>query len=541
MSNYSASDIQKVYIAFFGRPGEPEGVDYWLSVSETVSLEQMHAFFAEQQEYRDYYAGFLDSNSGSIIDAEGLLNAVYLNLFNRDIEQEGKDFWVPLLIAGEVSIDNVVTEVLLGAQNSDYLAIQCKLEAATAFTAAVEDLDYYGYVGVDAVSLAHAWLAEIYNIQTMQEALQADALSVTINLLLNNNEPSDIDLTGTIVDENMPGVVIGMLSTVDPDAGDTHTYTVSDERFEVVDMALKLKDGVSLDFETVGRVPVEVSVVDSGGLSYSEEFRITVINVPDSGTHGTRADYGFTVNAPELVDLVISVFFDDEGELLFDPWDVTDIGIDYAEEAGLVTIFNDDGSTQEFALDGIENAFSLSGIDAMEFSYADGTPSALLTDAGGDDTAFSIVGVIDTLNMFIDLVFDGTLDHGNYSSLFDSAPYKGADSSVTINAPELLELVYTTFIDDGRLAFDPWESSDIEIEYAEGEGRVIIFSEDGGTQEFVLEGIEDTFRSSGIDDLGFSYAGGTATALITDTEGDLLEIAVVGIDTAIDNIFDMFI
>ena len=37
---------------------------------------------------------------------------------------------------------------------------------------------------------------------------------------------------------------------LDPDAGDHLTYSVSDSRFEVVDGNLKLKDGVSLDFET---------------------------------------------------------------------------------------------------------------------------------------------------------------------------------------------------------------------------------------------------------------------------------------------------
>lgn len=54
MSLYTVSDIQKAYIAFFGRPGEPEGIDYWISVSAMVSIETMHGCFAEQKEYRDY-------------------------------------------------------------------------------------------------------------------------------------------------------------------------------------------------------------------------------------------------------------------------------------------------------------------------------------------------------------------------------------------------------------------------------------------------------------------------------------------------------
>ena len=46
-----------------------------------------------------------------------------------------------------------------------------------------------------------------------------------------NQAPTDIALTGNTVAENAAGAVIGTLSTVDPDAGDTHTYAVSDTQF----------------------------------------------------------------------------------------------------------------------------------------------------------------------------------------------------------------------------------------------------------------------------------------------------------------------
>ena len=45
---------------------------------------------------------------------------------------------------------------------------------------------------------------------------------------------TDIALSNTSVAENAAGAVIGSLTTTDPDAGDSHTYTVSDSRFEVV-------------------------------------------------------------------------------------------------------------------------------------------------------------------------------------------------------------------------------------------------------------------------------------------------------------------
>jgi hypothetical protein len=64
--------------------------------------------------------------------------------------------------------------------------------------------------------------------------------------------------------------------TVDPNPGDTFTYTVSDGRFEVVGDLLKLKDGVSLDFDASPSVVVTVTSTDKGGLSFSTEFTIFV-------------------------------------------------------------------------------------------------------------------------------------------------------------------------------------------------------------------------------------------------------------------------
>src|SRR6185295_2608952 len=80
------------------------------------------------------------------------------------------------------------------------------------------------------------------------------------------------------------GAVVGTLSTVDPDAGDGHSYTVSDDRFEVVGGELKLKAGVALDHEAEPSVTVQVTSTDADGFSVSENFTITVANVNETPT-----------------------------------------------------------------------------------------------------------------------------------------------------------------------------------------------------------------------------------------------------------------
>ena len=49
-----------------------------------------------------------------------------------------------------------------------------------------------------------------------------------------NKAPTDISLSGATIIENVAGAVVGTLTTVDANVGDTHTYSVSDSRFEVV-------------------------------------------------------------------------------------------------------------------------------------------------------------------------------------------------------------------------------------------------------------------------------------------------------------------
>ena len=92
----------------------------------------------------------------------------------------------------------------------------------------------------------------------------------TVSVSINDvNEGPTLEAADGAVGENAMGAVVGAVTVSDVDAGDSHTYSVSDERFEVADGMLKLKDGMSLDHETEDSVTVNVEVTDAGGLSAS--------------------------------------------------------------------------------------------------------------------------------------------------------------------------------------------------------------------------------------------------------------------------------
>ena len=64
-----------------------------------------------------------------------------------------------------------------------------------------------------------------------------DALPICfdIDVTDQNDAVTGITLAGTSVAENAAGAVIGTLSATDQDTADSHSYTVSDDRFEVID------------------------------------------------------------------------------------------------------------------------------------------------------------------------------------------------------------------------------------------------------------------------------------------------------------------
>ena len=81
--------------------------------------------------------------------------------------------------------------------------------------------------------------------------------------------------------EGAAGAVLGLITLSDPDADDTHTVEVDNDRFQVIDHAgakwLTLKSGVSLDFEENETVTLTVTVTDSGDPAESASQEVTIM------------------------------------------------------------------------------------------------------------------------------------------------------------------------------------------------------------------------------------------------------------------------
>ena len=142
------------------------------------------------------------------------------------------------------------------------------------------------------------------------------SISVTVNDI--NDKPNQINLSQTFFDEANEGAVVGTLSTLDEDADDTHTYTLSGndaDKFEVVNGQLKLKNGVVADYETKNTYQVTVTSSDSGGFSLSQNFILTVNNVNEPVTTISLGSLGYAIVSEGVKGAVIDNFIIDDPDL----------------------------------------------------------------------------------------------------------------------------------------------------------------------------------------------------------------------------------
>ena len=128
-------------------------------------------------------------------------------------------------------------------------------------------------------------------------ASYAKALSLTVSDV--NETPTDISLTSTSVVENIAiGTQVGVLSTTDPDSGNTFTYSLvssndarDDDNGSFTVSGTRLVTSSKIDFETKSSMNIYVNVND-GVNDYAKAFTISVSNTLEPIT-----DLGFEVSS----------------------------------------------------------------------------------------------------------------------------------------------------------------------------------------------------------------------------------------------------
>jgi len=125
-------------------------------------------------------------------------------------------------------------------------------------------------------------------VQDLQGATYTEAFVISVQD--QNEAPTDIALSNDTIAENAAiGTAVGTLSAVDPDAGDTHTFTLvagtGDEDNDLFQISGNtLQTAAVLDYETSTTHSVRVRATDGGSATYAEAFVIQVIQTNEAPT-----------------------------------------------------------------------------------------------------------------------------------------------------------------------------------------------------------------------------------------------------------------
>jgi hypothetical protein len=126
-SAFSASYVQKAYVAYYGRPADPLGHEYWMMRmdAEGQSLNAIIAAFGTSEEFTRRYGGLTYTE---------LVTRIYQQTLGRAPDPGGLAYYVSELEAGRRTLQAITLDVLNGATTApDAIVVSNRLEVAVYY------------------------------------------------------------------------------------------------------------------------------------------------------------------------------------------------------------------------------------------------------------------------------------------------------------------------------------------------------------------------------------------------------------------------
>jgi hypothetical protein len=133
MANATSTQLQELYVAYFGRAADPTGLDYW--TEKGITTAKFAADMYVQAEFKDAYGS---------LSTESQVNQIYKNLFDREADVTGLNYWTLQINLGNLKLAEIATHLIWAAQNNsgssdDKTALSNRTTAAVAYTAKVKE------------------------------------------------------------------------------------------------------------------------------------------------------------------------------------------------------------------------------------------------------------------------------------------------------------------------------------------------------------------------------------------------------------------
>ena len=182
----STTSVQKLYIAYFGRPADAAGLAFYADALDagTTTVSAIATSFGASTEAATTVA----------LTTSAYVSAVYLQAFGRAyVSATDGTFWTDAITNGDTTKELAMVQILNGATGTDATAVTNKVAVANTYTVAVTT-DGKTYAGATAITAAKAVMSGVTaTASTVTSGNTAAATAVT-NLA---NAPEASGGTGT--------------------------------------------------------------------------------------------------------------------------------------------------------------------------------------------------------------------------------------------------------------------------------------------------------------------------------------------------------
>jgi len=200
-----ATVVQELYVAYFGRPADPTGLQNFeaalAAANAPTTMSGLLAAYNTNPAVTSLVNAFGNSGesgrlygtniASSLPVAENFVTAVFESLFNRAPLQAGLTFWSNAITSGSVTPGEAALAIAAAAGTADTATVANKVAAASAFTA---DLTSHGsaglttYQGATEAGYGRAFIATV-NGTTTPTSFDANA-AATVNVMVNGGVPT---------------------------------------------------------------------------------------------------------------------------------------------------------------------------------------------------------------------------------------------------------------------------------------------------------------------------------------------------------------
>ena len=313
--------VQTIYIAYYGRPADIVGRDYWAGelVTAAGELSTIINAFGTSDEAVSLYGA---------VSSESKINAIYLALFGRSADVGGLVYYTTLLNAGTLSQASIALDILNGATTgTDAVLVAKKLAVAKEFTAAMQTntAGIVAYSGSDSATTAREMLSGVTESSTtvdvdavLAEIIAASSAPVvvqgqtyTLTTSADTLDPLNAvsTLKTTTGNDTFRSPTDGLLSSEDYIDGGDGTDTLSAaiaaadstlvpviKNIESITLTVSAVDGKTFAFDALDVVGVStLSIKNAGAVSMSaSDEKITVSNLLTTATIGIVGGTAYT-------------------------------------------------------------------------------------------------------------------------------------------------------------------------------------------------------------------------------------------------------